>query len=199
MLDVIYRKAQKSDVRGIALAIALSFKDDFESIEKNTKKLARSLENGINIHCFYVAEVDGIIAGVAACSDCDGRAVTPTRKDLIQHYGFVKGNIAMYFYKEDFMRPLRFAKTTGFIEFVGVRPEYQANGIAGKLIEFLIQDSDYKKFILDVVDTNYNAQKSYSRIGFREYKRVSVKHPKIQGYSAKIFMSRPKILNSHES
>ena len=192
MNNITIRKAIEDDRFKISSVIANGFKKDFAILNKDMTKIANALQNGIHIDKFYVALSLDTIIGVAACTDCDGRAIDVDKKAYRKYLGLLKGTIATLVMKEEFMKPLNYLKTTGFIECVAVDANYRGRGIAGTMLNYIFENSKYTEYILDVTDINTNAIHCYEKIGFKEFERITEKHGKQKGFNAKIHMRYKK-------
>lgn len=184
----IIRRATEIDRNVVALCIAEGFEKDFSILCKDTRKVANAISTGLNIDRFYVADIDGEIAGVLAISDCTGRAAKADKASLKKHLGFIKGVIGAFVLKEEFEKTLEYPTTTGYIEFVAVRKEYRRQGIATVMLKESMLLANYQEYVLDVTDINSNAIRCYTNIGFAEFERIAEKHGKQKGFNAKIYM-----------
>ncbi len=182
------RNAKEKDRNNVALCIAEGFEKDFSVLCKDNQKVANAIATGLNIKRFYVADINGDIAGVIAISDCNGRAARVNNKSLIKHLGFLKGTIGALVLKEEFEGQLDYPITTGYIEFVALRKKYRKQGIATTMLKESMLLTNYQDFVLDVTDINNNAIKCYTNIGFEEFKRIPEKHAKQKGFNEKIYM-----------
>lgn len=161
---------------------------DFSILCKDNQKVAEVIATGLNMERFYVADIEGNIAGVLAISDCTGRAAKAEKVSLKKHFGFFKGIIGTLVLKEEFEKQLEYPITTGYIEFVAVRKKYRKQGIATTMLKESMLLTNYQDFVLDVTDVNNNAIKCYTNIGFEEFKRIPEKHGKQKGFNERIFM-----------
>ena len=182
------RKAIETDRNSVAICIAEGFEKDFSVLCKDTQKVANAIVAGLNIDRFYVADVEGKIAGVLAISDCTGRAARVDKPSLKKSFGFFKGMLGAFVLKEEFEGQLAYPATTGYIEFVAVRKTYRKQGVATALLQESMLIADYQDFVLDVTDVNSSAIRCYTKIGFEEFKRITEKHGKQKGFNEKIFM-----------
>lgn len=155
---------------------------------KDNLKVADAIAAGLNMERFYVAEIEGDIAGVLAISDRNGRAARVEKESLKKQFGFLKGFIGALVLKEEFEGQLEYPVTTGYIEFVAVRKRYRKQGIATTMLKESMLLTNYQDFVLDVTDINNNAIKCYRNVGFEEFKRIPEKHGKQKGFNEKIFM-----------
>ena len=192
--EYIVRKANDSDSRNIAKTIAYSFEKDFSSLVKDMECMAKIPENGIITDRFFVAEWNGEIIGVIACTDCSGRAVNINKNDFKKHLGFIRGIIGYKVFYSELMRPLTYSATTGNIEFVGVLQSARGKGVAKKMLKEIIESNPmYSEFVLDVTDTNNSAQKCYTDFGFVEFDRVPVSYARQKGFNSKIYMKYTRL------
>ena len=182
------RKANETDRDAVAMCIAEGFEKDFSVLCKDNQKVADAIANGLNMERFYVADVDGNVAGVLAISDCNGRAARVEKVSLRKQLGIFKGIIGAFVLKEEFEKQLEYPVTTGYIEFVAVRKKNRKQGIASNMLRESMLLTNYQDFVLDVTDKNEKAIRCYSSIGFEEFKRIPEKHGKQKGFNEKIYM-----------
>lgn len=182
------RKASETDRDNVAMCIAEGFEKDFSILCKDNQKVADAIVLGLNMEKFYVADVDGNVAGVLAISDCNGRAAKVEKVSLKKQLGLFKGIIGAFVLKEEFEKQLEYPVTTGYIEFVAVRKKYRKQGIASTMLRESMLLTNYQDFVLDVTDINEKAIRCYSSIGFEEFKRITEKHGKQKGFNEKIYM-----------
>jgi len=175
-MEYIVRKALKSDSHNIAHTLAYSFVKTLSILTKDMSCIARIFENGVETDRFYVAEQDNEIIGVVACTSCKtGRALNATKSDCIKHLGCIRGIIAYRFICSDLMRTLSSPQTTGNIDVVGVLQKARDKGVAKEMLRTIIQNNpQYDTFVLEADSTNISAIKSYTGVGFTEYKRERV-------------------------
>lgn len=189
-MTIIFREARDSDRKEISEVIAEGFEDEFEGLK--AEKVAKAFESGINTNCFFVAEAEGVILGIAGCCDNIKRSVMLNKKDCRKFLGFIKGSFCFYSCSKEFMRPLLVEDNTGFIEFVATRKSARRKKIAATLLIKITTSNRYKDYIIDVHDTNSGAIACYQNVGFSEYKRISVKKSRKNSFKAKIYMRYQK-------
>ncbi|WP_207636850.1 GNAT family N-acetyltransferase [[Clostridium] dakarense] len=66
------------------------------------------------------------------------------------------------------------------------------NGIASKLIQYLLNINNYTEYTLSVTNINQPAISCYKKIGFKEYRKEKVKYAKQRGFSEYIFLKLKK-------
>jgi len=188
-MEYIITKANENDKLHIARTIAYSFEKDLSKLTKDAERIANAFESGIDTSRFFVARQENKMVGIIACSDCTGRAVYVNKKDCKKHLGLIRGFLGYRIFADEFMYPLTYPATTGWIEFVGVVEEARGQGIAKAMLKKIIEHStQYNEFILDVTDINAPAMKIYENSGFVEFDRKPVKFPKQMGFNAKVYM-----------
>ena len=178
-MDFSIRKANGDDKAQIARTLAYCFEQDFSGLTKDMERIARVLENGVDARRFIVAEYDSRIIGITGCADFTGRALSPTKKDCINHLGFIRGSIAYIVLYEESIKPLKCPATTGVIDFVSVLENARGKGVAKAMLDETVESNpQYSEFILNVKDNNDRAIGIYERFGFAEYERVPYKWAK---------------------
>ena len=193
------RKAAEQDRGAVAMCIAEGFAEDFSILCRDSAKVAAAIAGGLQMDLFYVAELDGSIAGVLAISDCHCRAARVDPAAMKKHWGFFKGWLGSLVLRGEFEGKLEYPETTGYIEFVAVRQDFRRRGIASALLRESMELADYREFVLDVTDVNTAAIRCYSSLGFEEFRRVSEKHAKQKGFGAKIYMRYARAESECES
>lgn len=185
---ILIRQASRTDRSEIAYCVAEAFSDEFDILCKNTLKVSKALERGIQTKRFIVATFKEKVIGALAIADCNGRSILTDPKSYRKYFGLIKGSLASIILKDEFVKALELPKTYGYIESVCVRRKFQGNGIATKMLTFAIDNTPYTDFQLDVTDVNERAISCYKKCGFAVFKSEKVKHPKQKGFNAKLFM-----------
>jgi ribosomal protein S18 acetylase RimI-like enzyme len=189
-MDYIIRKALPSEGQKIAKTIANSYSEELSALTKDQARVTKVFEQGIHTERFWVCIQNGEILGISACSDLHGRAFTPNRKVCIKNFGLIRGFIAYLVFKSEFTKQVPYPKTTGYIEFVGVLDTARGRGIAKAILhEIIKQSKQYNEFILDVMDNNIPAIKSYEKLGFIEFKREPFRGGKSKGIKDRVYMT----------
>lgn len=192
-MNHIVRQALPDEKKKIAKAIANSYKEELSVLSKHQESLIEVFEYGIHTERFWIWLEGYQVLGIAACSDNSGRAFTPDRKKCIKNFGLIRGLIASFIFNSEFAKTLPYPKTTGYIEFVGVLDSARGRGISKKiLLEIIKQSGQYDEFLLDVMDNNSAALKTYEKLGFREYKREPFRGGKNKGIKERVYMKLSK-------
>src|SRR5690606_33782239 len=106
-----------------------------------------------NPDVFYVAVIDGEIAGVAACADRNSSSVHIDRKELRKHLGFIMGTIASYILRRQFelkQYPFEIEEGMGMVEFVSTSSKFRGRGAATAIINHILESTSYNVFALEV-------------------------------------------------
>ncbi len=162
---------------------------------KDAEKLSRALAHMFVLEAFYVAVVDGELAGIAACTDGKTPPVRLKSSELRRHLGFVMGSIAGIMLKrelENHPYPFPIEPGTGSVEFVATDRNYRGKGVAWAIIRHIISDTPYSVYVLEVADTNTPAVRLYEKLGFREFLRVPHKYSKQSGINHLVYMKCEK-------
>lgn len=188
MDEIVIQRAVESDRNDIAKTIVFSFRSDFIRLSKNLDIVVDALASSIDIGRFYIARDGDQTLGVIACADCNGRAINIDIDQFRKHLGWVKGSIAGSLLKNEFSKPLHYPPTTSNIDVVSVAESFRRLGLAGKMMDTVLEQTEYNEYILDVVDSNTAAHKCYLKYGFVEFKRLKVSLHWLKGFNAKIYM-----------
>jgi ribosomal protein S18 acetylase RimI-like enzyme len=169
------------------------FEDWFVTLSKNKELLVKAFSHMFVLDMYYVAIIDNEIAGITACTNGIIGAMDHNRKELIKHFGFIKGSIINMIFNKEFGKPaIETGEKSGSIEFVATLRKYHRQGIASGLINGIIKMTEYNEYILEVADTNYNALKLYEKLGFKEFKRIEHKYKKQSGINYLAYMKYKK-------
>lgn len=172
-------KANKTDLdvrKQIAEIFAEGFTQWLGFFSKDKKIISKAFAHMFILDQFYVAIVNGQVAGVTACTDGKTFSVRLNTKELIKHLGFIKGSLAGIFLKKEFEAPYEsFPPNAGSIEFVGTAQKFRGQGIASQIIGHIIENTPYNDYLIEeVADTNIPAMRLYEKLGFKEYRRKPI-------------------------
>ena len=162
---------------------------------KDKDIIAKAFAHIFVLDQFYAAVMDQKIASMAACTNCKDPAIRLDKKELRKHLGIMKGSIAGVVLKREFESPCKDPTPgTASIEFVGTSPEFRGQGAASDVIQYIIENTQYKEYLIEVADTNIPALKLYIKLGFKEYKRKSLprNRAKKAGINSIIFLKYVK-------
>ena len=169
------------------------FGKHFTYFSKDSNKLAEAFEHMFVTELFYVAVIDGEIAGIAACTDGRTSCVKHNRKELVKHLGFIKGTFADLVFQHEFQKPaMKTGDRIASVEFVATASKYRGMGVAQTIMKYIFALPQYDEYVLEVADTNTNAVKLYEKLGYKEFLRLRQKHSKISGVNYLVYMSYKK-------
>lgn len=188
MENIIIRQANESDRKAIAKVNTRAFKNDWRILGENEDDIIMAIEEGININVYIVAEIDGRVVGFLSAVTGNDRAQYIVKKKFQKAAGLFKGYMIAMMLTKEFEEPLHLSDNHVYFDIIGIDPAYHHQGIATQLIRYEIEHSDYKMYSLKATNINENAIKCYTKNGFKEYKRVSVKYPKQMGFSEYVYM-----------
>jgi ribosomal protein S18 acetylase RimI-like enzyme len=171
-----------------------AFEKDLKIISKDTSKLTKAFSHIFVLDYFYVGIIDNEIAGMMACVDKEHFCINHNRKTLIKYLGIIKGLLANMIFTKYFNKypkyPVEIDEKTGSIEFVATNKKYRKKGIASTIMEHIFSLSVYKKYILEVADTNERAFRLYEKLGYREVHRIKQRYAKTIGINYLIYMMK---------
>lgn len=176
--------------RKISEVFVDGFGKELHFFSKDPIILADAIEHMFVLDAFYVAIIDGDIAGIATCTNGPALCINHNKKELRKHLGFYKGTIAGIVFGREFQKPpFEIGDKIASVGFVATARKYRRKGAATAIINHLFALPQYREYILEgVADTNTNAIKLYEQLGFKEFKRVKQKHSKISGINYYLYM-----------
>lgn len=158
---------------------------------KDKDKLTKALSHMFNLEVFYIAVIDGDIAGITACIDEKVSSVHLERKELKKHLGFFMGTIAYFILKREFEEkqyPFEIEKGMGMVEFVATSTKYRGQGVATAIMNHILKSTPYNIYVLEVADTNTSAIKLYEKLEYTEFLRIKQNHSKRSGVNHLVYM-----------
>lgn len=158
---------------------------------KDKGKLTRAFRHMFNLDVFYVAVIDGEVAGLAACTDSRIPSVRLVKKEFKKHLGWIVGTIAYSVLRREFEEkkyPFEITKGMGTVEFVATSAEYRGKGVASSIISNIFEATPYNEYVLEVADTNEKAVRLYEKLGFFEFMRVKMKQSKQSGINNLLYL-----------
>lgn len=191
MVQVRRMNQYQRDVRDeVADLIVEGFYAKFVSLTKDRSKLAVAFREGIRSDLFYVAELDGEIAGILAVSSSTRRALVADKASLRRGLGLVMGSIAYRALRKELNSHLPYGDDTGYIEWVATSGKARQRGVSTALFQHAMEHSSYTSFVLEVLDYNLNAYRLYAKLGFEEYGRKPAKGGEKTVFKERIYMRR---------
>ncbi|CDQ38088.1 MULTISPECIES: GNAT family N-acetyltransferase [Virgibacillus] len=165
------------------------FGEHLTFFSKKRETLTAALAHMFVTEVFYVAIIDGEIAGITACTDGHILSVHPNKQELRKHLGFVKGTFAYYVFNREFKKPpIETGSGKVSIEFVATSPAFQGKGVGTAILEHLLSSPTFTEYILEVADTNTKAMNLYRKLGFKEFTRKKQAFRKLSGVNYRVYM-----------
>lgn len=181
--------AFETDVRREAARVFVDgYYKELSFLSKDRDKLAEAWAGMMNPDVFYLALMEGEVVGILACSDRHGRALAMNAKILRDHFGFIKGSLSCFFMKDEFNTPVDYPEDTAYIECVATAEKARRKGVSTALFRHLLEHAPYRRYVLDVADTNTGAYRLYKKLGFAELYRLPESFAWIKGFKERIFM-----------
>jgi len=173
------------------------FYDDLKMFSKDRARLARAFAHMFLLRYFYVALVDGEIAGVAACLGAEDYCVKFDQKELVRHLGLFRGLFAGFAFKylghsPKYPPEAATDERTGSIEFVATGSLRRKKGVAAAILGHLHSLPEYAEHVLEVKDTNAAAVALYEKLGYREVFRRKFRWSKRADFDYFVYMKRPR-------
>ena len=167
---------------------------ELRHFRKDKKRLAAAFEHIFLLDKFYLAVEGDKVASMVALTPGKLVPIMLDKKLLRRHLGFLPGTVA-YIVLTRFVinhpYPFDITGDVGSFELVATQAEFQGRGIAHDLMKHLIETSDYKSYVLEVVENNAAARALYERkLGFVEFKRV--KAPKMSSIGHFLYLRKDK-------
>ncbi|ACZ29319.1 GCN5-related N-acetyltransferase [Xylanimonas cellulosilytica DSM 15894] len=191
MIQIRRMDAYDREVRDeVADLFIEGFYNKLHFFTKDPQRLKVAFRDELRADMFYVAELDGQIAGILAVSSSTRRAVVADKGSLRRGLGFLMGTVAYSALKNDFNSPLPYDDETGYIEWVATAEQARGQGVSTALFQHVLQQLPYTTFVLEVLDFNENAHRLYLKLGFEEYDRRPAKGGEKKVFKERIFMRR---------
>ena len=107
---------------------------------------------------------------------------------LIKSLGEDKGNLAYNILVQEFNSALTYDDDTGYIECVATSPKARIQGVSTALCKHVMQQFPYRRYVLEVTDTNEHAFRLYRKLGFEVFERIKEENSAQLGYNERIYM-----------
>lgn len=107
---------------------------------------------------------------------------------LRNSFGYVKRSMAYHFMKNEFNGKLAYLDDTGYIECVATEEKARGKGVSTALMSYVLENEDYHRYVLEIVDTNKTAYRLYTKSGFTEFMRKKESFSKMKGFKHRIYM-----------
>jgi len=174
MIQIVRANKVKKDINiEMSKLFVYSFYDLFSSFCKDKEKLAKAFKHIFNNDLFYVVLCDSELIGLGACSD-GSSPIGFNKWKLCKYLGLKTGKI-MFDYLNSIIieRDYSFEidKECGMLEFVCVKEEYSNKKVGFTLVNHMMHDNKYVRYLAKIADNNYRAKSLFENIGFEEFDR----------------------------
>jgi len=186
----IYNMAEAGrDVRDeVAEVFVDGYYGELSYFTKDRSTLISAFKDLFSSEVFYVAERQGRIAGILACSNNRRRAMPVKLEPLQDAFGAQTGELAYQVMKNEFNTALPYDDGTGYIECVATLTRDRGIGISSALLNYVLEKLPYRRYILEVTDANEAAHRIYSKLGFGEFERKAEENAEAVGFKYRIYM-----------
>ncbi|WP_040213195.1 GNAT family N-acetyltransferase [Clostridium polynesiense] len=162
---------------------------------KDKGKLAAAFKHMFLLNQFYVSLDEDKAIGFAGVNKMNHPTVKLISQELRRNLGLIKGTIAYMVLRKEFenkVYPLELNDNCGAIEFVAIAKDYRGKGIGKTIINHIFALEEFNEYVLEVADSNLPALALYSKLGFKEIKRIPTEHGDKSGVNYYIYMKYNK-------
>lgn len=168
-----------------------SYKKELGTISNDSDILFQLIINALLVEQFWVALIDGKVAGMLGLSTNKARSLRFDKRGLCRSVGGLKGRLIYPFLNREFHTPLSIGDDEGYIEAVATDPQYRGMGVATTLLRQAMNRTPHRIFTLEVVDTNATAIQLYEKRGFATFKIKKQRYfRKWAGFNARYYMRK---------
>ena len=156
---------------------------------KDKSKLAKAFAHIFILEYFYFAMDGDEVLAFTACTNGKEPSITLDKRILTKELGIIRGAIVYRILCKNLLGhgyPFDIFPETGSIEFVATKEKHRGKGIAKGLIAFIMEQTTYNEYVLEVASSNTSAIKLYDKLGFKEFKKVPA--PKKSGFDYYVYM-----------
>ena len=156
---------------------------------KDKSKLAKAFAHIFILEYFYFAMDGDEVLAFTACTNGKESSITLDKRILTKELGIIRGAIVYRILCKNLLGhgyPFDISTETGSIEFVATKEKHRGKGIAKGLIAFIMEQTTYDDYVLEVASSNTSAIKLYDKLGFKEFKKVPA--PKKSGFDYYVYM-----------
>lgn len=202
---MIIRKAKKEDIpfiiKGIFAIESTGKSNTFSNLFETDKETAyhyleqffldeENFDTELSLNTYTIAELDGQPAGMCALIHTDANYYQSKGELFPIH---LKENHLDTFIKNAKTLPdiKTYSENKYFIEYIFTDDHFRNKGIANRLIQYQIENSNADKVYINVLENNTDALKYYLKLGFIKKETLIIDRPENQ-----IFPDVKKILLS---
>jgi ribosomal protein S18 acetylase RimI-like enzyme len=157
--------------------------------------LSRVLAHAFELEGFYIAVEGEKVASLVGISAKKPPPFAPCKATLRRELGYLRGSFVYFGLKNGLVNhpmPAKLQENEGIIEFVATHPDFRSRGAAGGLMEYVMANTPFSSYVLEVIDTNAPAIHLYKKLGFGEILRKKMAWPisRLAGFSYSIYMRK---------
>ena len=148
-----------------------SFFDLFSSFCNDKVKLSKAFKHIFDMDKFYVVLLDGEVIGIGSVSD-GSSTINFSKFKLCRYLGLKTGkNIFNYLTNIIVKRDYDFDMDNecGMVEFIAVKEQYRNKKVGYTLVNHIMCDNKYVRYLAKVPDNNYSGKNLFEKIGFEEF------------------------------
>ena len=156
--------------KNIKVNLSKLFVDSFYSyfaFINNKEKLYKAFKHIFNLNNFYVVLLDDEVIGMGAC--CDGESSIKFNKSILCLNLGIKDGKRIYDYLKVIFEERDYAfemdKECGMIEFIAIEEMYRNKKIGYTLVNHMMCDNEYVRYLAKIGDNNHSARKVFENIG----------------------------------
>ncbi len=164
------------------------FSDAFRKITKSKDVLRRIFETGFDKSFVTVCLKDDVPAGFIAISNNKSRPLHFDKEILKKEMGKFAGAMTASSVNSSMGKPMVKGNHEGYIDFLGVNPEFRKMGVATALFNYTYSTHPYKTYYIDVVYNNEPAINLYKKLGYSIIKEKKGFIQIVSGLKCEYFM-----------
>ena len=172
MIQIVKGKELNKKLRKeMSKLFVCSFFDAFSAFCKDKEKLIKAFYNIFELSCFYSVLLDNEIIGMGAVSD-GSSPIKFSKCRLYKCFGVKQGksiysHLNSLFVNRDY--DFEMDDLCGMIEFICVKEEYRNRKVGFTLVNHIMHDNKYVRYLAKVGNNNYYARTLFEGIGFEEF------------------------------
>lgn len=168
-------KANKCYIKEMSKLFVDSFYDVFKSFTSDKNRLVKAFRHIFILDKFYIVLKNEELIGMGAVSKGDS-TIKFNKFKLCFYFGLKKGK-RIHKYLKTILEEKDYAfemdELCGLIEYLIIKESYRKMGIGFTLINHIIYDNKYVRYIAKVGNNNYNTLRLLEKIDFEEFDRES--------------------------
>ena len=148
----------------------------FKRFCTDKEKLYKIFKNSFNLNMFYCVLLDDMLIGFSSISD---GFVSPIKLNRFKMYYYLGLSLGKRMYK--YLKTIFIDRDYAFeidsecamLEFISIKEDYRNKKIGYTLVNHVMCDNEYKRYLAKVGDNNISARKILNNIGFELFDEES--------------------------